>query len=283
MKPAVKYQAIYKNRYNYSIAELCKFFKVSRSGYYKWLGNKDTPSPDLKLAKMIEECQDKVKYTYGYRRVTIWLLKKKGLNVNGKAVLRIMQKYGLLAEIRRRKPYQKGVTRFKTYENRLNQDFKASKPNEKWVTDISYIYTHQGMMYLSIIKDLYDNSVIAWELSRGCDLSLVIRTVEKAKSKLRKGTILHSDQGSQYASKDYYALAEKYKFMPSMSRKATPLDNACAENFFGILKAECVNRHTFKSFSEAKLMISQYIYFYNHERIQLSFACSPMEKRRQAA
>lgn len=283
MKPSVKYLAIYKNRWSYSISELCRFFKVSRSGYYKWLSNKDKPSPDLELAKLIEECQKKVKQTYGYRRVKIWLLKKKGIRKNGKAILRVMQKYGLLAEIRRRKPYQKGVTRFKSYENLLKQDFKATKPNEKWVTDISYIHTRQGVMYLSVIQDLYDRSVVSWELGRSCDLSLVTRTIRKIGYKLRKGTVLHSDQGSQYASKEYCALSEKYGFLPSMSRKATPLDNACAENFFSILKAECVNRHNIKGFSDAKMLISQYIYFYNHERIQLAFTCSPMEMRRKAA
>lgn len=283
MRPSVKYQAIYKNRYAYDISELCKFFGVSRSGYYKWLQKMDKPSPDLMLAKLIEECQDKVKGTYGYRRVRLWLLQKKGICKNGKAILRVMQKYGLLSEIRRRKPYQKGIARFQTYENRLNRNFKASGPNEKWVTDISYIHTRQGVMYLSIIKDLYDNSVVSWELGSGYDQSLVIRTVEKARHKLRRGTVLHSDQGAQYASKEYWSLSEKYGFLPSMSRKATPLDNACAENFFSTLKAECVNRHTIHTFAEARLLISRYIYFYNHERIQQSFACSPLEKRRQAA
>jgi len=282
VKPWVKYQTIYKNRHNYSISELCKFFGVSRSGYYKWLGSKDTPSTDLELAKLIEECQERTKYTYGYRRVTIWLKTKKGIHKNGKTVLRVMQKYGLLSEIRRRKPYQQGMTVFKIYENHLSRDFKASKPNEKWVTDISYIHTRQGVAYLSVIKDLYDNSVVAWELGSGCDQSLVTRTVEKAAYKLRKGTVLHSDQGSQYTSNEYYALSEKYGFLPSMSRRATPLDNACAENFFSTLKAECVNRYKFKTFSEAKALISKYIFFYNHERIQLLFACSPLEKRRQA-
>lgn len=283
MKPSVKYLAIYKNRCNYSVSELCVFFGVSRSGYYKWLSNKDKPSPDLELAKMIEECQNRVKQTYGYRRIKIWLLKKKGLHKNGKAILRVMQKYGLLSEIRRRKPYQKGIKWYRTYENLLNQDFEASKPNEKWVTDISYIHTRQGVMYLSVIQDLYDNSVVSWELSRGCDVSLVTRTIKKIGYKLRKGTVIHSDQGSQYGSHEYHALSEKYGFLPSMSRKATPLDNACAENFFSILKAECVNRHNIKGFSDAKTLISQYIYFYNHERIQLAFACSPMEMRRKAA
>ena len=154
-----------------------RFIKVPRSGYYKWLRKLDAPSPDLELAGLIRECQNKVKYTYGYRRVRLWLLKKKGLRKNGKAILRIMQKYGLLSEIRRRKPYQKSIARFKTYENRLRQDFKSTKPNEKGVTDISYIHTRQGVMYLSVIKDLYDNSVVSWELGSGCDQSLVVRTI----------------------------------------------------------------------------------------------------------
>jgi len=182
VKPSIKYQAIYKNRYGYSISFLCGFFEVSRSGYYAWLARKDVDR-DAALGEMIRECQKKTKETYGYRRVRLWLLHKKGLHVNGKAVLRIMQKYGLLSEIRRPGPYQKGISRFKTYENQLQQDFRASKPNEKWVTDISYVHTKQGTLYLAVIKDLYDRSIVAYEAATKQDNGMVCRVVQKQATK----------------------------------------------------------------------------------------------------
>lgn len=283
MRPGIKYQTIYKNRYEYGVSALCKFFDVSRSGYYAWLKRKDAQDRDLHLCGLIRECQQKTKQTYGYRRVRLWLLRKKHMSVNGKAVLRVMRKYGLLSEIRRPRPYQKGITRFKTYENHLQQDFKTASPGVKWVTDISYIHTGQGTLYLSIVKDLYDNSIVAYDMGTQQDNGLVCRTVEKAMKKKRRGLILHSDQGGQYASKDYYDLLKKYGFTPSMSRKANPLDNSPAENFFSIIKSECTSRYTFKTIDYAKKLIREYIWFYNHERIQSVFGCSPLEKRTLSA
>lgn len=283
MRPAIKYQAIFKNKDAYSISFLCTFFGVSRSGYYKWLRQKDKPDRDLTLGKLIQECQQKTKHTYGYRRVSLWLSKYQGLRGNKKKVLRVMRKYGQLSEIRRPGPYQKGITRFKTYENLLNQDFHAKKPNEKWVSDISYIHTKQGTLYLAVIKDLFDHSIVTYEMGTRQDNGLITRLIEKAKRQIRKGTVIHSDQGGQYSSKEYFLLSEKCGFIPSMSRKATPLDNACAESFFSTLKTECIYRHTIKTLDDAKQLIRFYIYFYNHQRIQLSTGCTPLEKRRFTA
>ena len=283
MRPAVKYQAILKNKYAYSISFLCKFFEVSRSGYYKWLKQKDKLDKDLALGKLIQECQQKTKQTYGYRRVKLWLSKYKGLHINQKRVLRVMRRYGLLSEIRRPGPYQKGITRFKTYENLLKQEFAAQKPNEKWVSDISYIHTQQGTLYLAVIKDLFDHTIVAYETGTRQDNGMITRLIEKAKHQIRKGTIIHSDQGGQYSSKEYFLLSERYAFIPSMSRKATPLDNACAESFFSTLKTECIYRHVIKTIDDARRLIRSYIYFYNHQRIQLSTGCTPLEKRRSIA
>lgn len=283
MRPLVKYQAIYKNKNAYSISFLCNFFEVSRSGYYKWLKNKGRQDKDIALGQLIHECQQKTKYTYGYRRVKLWLSKYKNLHINRKRVLRVMRKYGLLAQIRRPSPYRKGITRFKTYENHLHQNFIAERPNEKWVSDISYIHTKQGTLYLAVIKDLFDHSIVAYETGPRQDNGMVSRLIEKAKRQMRKGTLIHSDQGGQYSSKDYFLLSERYGFTPSMSRKATPLDNACAENFFSTLKTECIYRHSIETLEDAKQLIRSYIYFYNHQRIQLSTGCTPLEMRNSTA
>lgn len=141
---------------------MCSFFSVSRSGYYAWLARVDKPDKDLPLAKLIQQCHRETDATYGYRRVRLWLRREAGLCINHKAVLRLMRKYGLLAQIRRPRPLYQRQQQFHVYENKLNRDFKATRPNQKWVTDISYIKTGQGTLYLSVIKDLYDNFIVAY-------------------------------------------------------------------------------------------------------------------------
>jgi Transposase and inactivated derivatives len=285
VRAGVKYEAMYKNRYEYSISFLCNFFEVSRSGYYAWLKRKERPDKDTSLAEMIQECQKKTKQTYGYRRVTLWLMRKKGLSINHKAVLRVMQKYGLQSKIRRPRPfYQRQESyRFRVYDNQINQKFDAEKPNEKWVTDISYIHTKQGNLYLSVMKDLFDGSIIAYEIGSSQDYGLVSRTVRKAAYKIRKGLLIHSDQGAQYASNEYFSLSKQYGFVPSMSRPGSPLDNAPIESFFGTLKSECLYRYELKTFEQAKKLIRQYIWFYNHERIQTKTGLTPYEIRNLSA
>ena len=284
MRPEAKYRAIRTNKYSFSIAYLCQFFGVSRSGYYAWLKRIEKPDKDFSLRDQIIECQKKAHNTYGYRRVKIWLEREKGLVVNKKTVLRVMRKYDLLSEVRRpRWFYANNPYRYVSYGNVLQRNFHAQKPNEKWVTDISYILTKQGRLYLSVIKDLYDKSIVAFEMATYLDNRLVLRTIEKAKGKLRNGTIIHSDQGSQYASNDYAKLVSHYKFVPSMSRPGNPLDNAPAESFFSTLKAECIYRHKLRTIAEAKELIKRYIWFYNHERILLESGLTPFEMRFKAA
>ena len=261
---------------------MCKFFNVSRSGYYKWLKRPSTDN-DETIGKLIKECQEKTKYTYGYRRVKIWLLRETGLVINHKTVLRLMNKYNLLAQIRRPRPYYQRHKQLEPYENKLNRDFSANKPNQKWVTDISYIFTKQGVLYLSMIKDLYDNFVVSFDMATSQDMQLVFRTIEKAKREVADGLILHSDQGFQYTSLGYFNLTKEYSILPSMSRAGTPLDNACAENFFGILKSECIYREKLETFEQAKNIINDYISFYNFERIQTKTRLTPYEKRCQLA
>ena len=169
------------------------------------------------------------------------------------------------------------------YQNLLNRDFHAEAPNRKWVTDISYIQTKQGTLYLSMIRDLYDNSIVAYKTAAQQTVNLVLDTIRQAvrreKKKVAAELRLHSDQGFQYTSQAYFKLTKQYGITPSMSRRGNPYDNAMAENFFSILKTECIYRHKPATFSEADEMIDRYIHFYNHERIQSKTGVPPLSLR----
>ena len=285
MRASVKYLAIYRHKEKYSVSVMCEFFGVSRSGYYDYVKRKNVPDRDEPLAKEIAECQRQTHRTYGYRRVQIWLHKKRDIRINPKTVLRIMNKYGLLSEIRRRRKYKYMGQQVHKYENLLNRDFSADKPNMKWVTDISYIHTGQGVLYLSAIRDLYDNSIVAYNTGNEQTVNLVLNTIRAARKKetVAAELQLHSDQGFQYTSHAYHSLTKEYNITPSMSRRGNCLDNAVMENFFGILKSECLNRKSIKDFAAAKSLIDDYIHFYNYERIQFKTKLTPMEFRRQSA
>ena len=281
MKISVKYKVIYRHREKYSISEMCRFFGVARSGYYSYIKRMDRPAKDLPLAEKIRECQTECRSTYGYRRVHIWL-ERNGIHCNPKTVLRVMNKYNLLSVIRRRR-YVKYGEALHRYPNLLNRNFTAERPNQKWVTDISYIRTGQGFLYLSIIRDLYDNSIVAYKTGSEQNNSLVLNTIKaaKEKEKVTAELQLHSDQGFQYTSESYYRLTKEYGISPSMSRRGNPYDNALAENFFSILKTECIHRVKLATYEEASLLIGEYINFYNNYRIQTKTKLTPLEKRNQ--
>ena len=281
----MKYMAAYRHREKYSVSTMCAFFEVSRSGYYDFVKRMDRPDKDESLASVIIECQKLCRKTYGYRRVHIWLERKYGIIMNPKTVLRVMNKYGLLSEIRRRRKYMHMGQHLHKYENLLNRNFHADRPNQKWVTDISYIHTNQGVLYLSAVRDLYDNSIVTYKTGTEQTINLVINTIRAAKEKetVTAEVQLHSDQGFQYTSRAYFNLTKEYGITPSMSRRGNCYDNAMAENFFSILKSECINRQKIKDFATAKSLIDEYIYFYNNERIQLKTKLTPLEQRRQFA
>ena len=175
MKASVKYKVIYRHRKKYSISEMCRFLGVSRSGYYGYVKRMEIPAKDLPLAEKIRECQVECKSTYGYRRVHIWL-ERQGIHHDPKTVLRVMNKYCLLSVIRRKR-YVKYGEALHRYPNLLNRNFAADRPNQKWVTDISYIRTGQGFLYLSVIRDLYDNSIVAYKTGTEQTVSLVLSTI----------------------------------------------------------------------------------------------------------
>ena len=171
------------------------------------------------------------------------------------------------------------------YENLLNREFQADRPNHKCVTDISYIHTGQGVLYLSMIRDLYDNSIVAYKTGTTQTVNLVLDTIRLAMQNEKKVAAelqLHSDQGSQYTSQAYFDLTKEYGITPSMSRRGNCYDNAMAENFFSILKTECIYRHMPATLHEARTLIENYIYFYNHQRIQLKTGVAPLMLRHSA-
>ena len=282
MKAKFKYEVIYAHREEYPVAVMCEFFSVSKSGYYDYVKRISRVEKDFELAEKISLQQKRCFQTYGYRRMHIWL-EQQGIHHNPKTILRIMKKYGLLSEIRRRRKWQNLGQQVHRYENLLNRQFHADRPNAKWVTDISYIHTKEGILYLSMIRDLYDNSIVAYKTASSQTVNLVLDTVRLAmrreKKKVAAELQLHSDQGFQYTSQAYFKLTQSYRITPSMSRRGNPFDNIMAENFFSILKTECIYRHKPSSLREANAMIDRYIDFYNNERIQTKFGVAPLSLR----
>lgn len=209
MRAKVKYHIISRHRTEYPVAVMCEFFGVSRSGHYAFVRRLDRPEKDAALAEVIAQQRERSFGTYGYRQMWLWL-KSRGIFRNPKTVLRVMKKYGLLSGIRRRRKWQQ-VHR---YKNLLNREFHADKPNSKWVTDISYIHTKQGVLYLSMSRDLYDNSIVAYKTGTQQTVNLVLHTIRLAmKREKKRGAAelqLHSDQGLQYTPQAYFNLIQAY-------------------------------------------------------------------------
>lgn len=280
---------IYDLKEEYKIFKLCKYLKVSKSGYYRWLklGKPIRYSFDDKLADMIEEIFYE---TYkGYRFIRDETIRRYGVIFNDKTIYKYMKILGLSSPIRNKKyncctkqdPNEKART---VCDNYLARNFTASRPLEKLVTDVSYIYSQQGRMYLSVIKDLYDNSILAYTISRFNDLKLVMDNVYMViddKWDSTKQCILHSDQGFQYTNIEYIRYLDEYGVTISHSRKANCYDNACCENFFGHLKSEYLELQDIpKTNDELIAMVDKYIYFYNYERPQRKLkGMTPMEYR----
>jgi putative transposase len=265
------------------VRKMCEFLKVSRAAYYAWIKRSSRPDGDEARMNLITLAYQASHRTYGYRRVEIWIAQKQGISINHKAVLRLMNKLGVHSIARKRKFMKKNedLGTYHRYPNILNREFSATQPNQKWVTDVTYIHTQQGWAYLSIIKDLHDGFIVAHDFARHNSLELVMKTIKKAKEKevVTDGLILHSDQGTQYTSHAYYALTKEYNITPSMSRRGNCWDNAVVENFFGHLKEEAIRQVPNPTFEEVHQIIDDYIYFYNHERIQLKTRQTPFQLR----
>ena len=261
---------------------MCNFFGFSRVAYYKWMQRITGPDKDTERMLLVQEAWEKSRRSYGYRRVTIYL-QQQGYSINHKTVLRLMNKMNIRSVARKRNPNKKAnqLESYHRYENVLNRDFAATKPNQKWVTDISYVRTQQGWGYLSTIKDLFDGFIVSYLLGRQNSVGLVTDTIKQAIKK-EKGTdevLLHSDQGFQYTSDAYFVLTSANKIKPSMSRRGNCWDNAPMENFFGHFKEESLRQYPTPTFEEAQKIVDEYIAFYNYERIQLKTRQTPYQTR----
>lgn len=275
---------IYQHRTHYPVTRMCQVFNLSRAAYYAWVKRQRSSPCAAERCAWVQEAYLRSHRTYGYRRIALWLRRERGVVLNGKTVLRLMRQLGLRSIARRRKvhPHAPTAAAARYYPNHLQRQFTAQAPNQKWVTDVTYVRTQHGWAYLAVIKDLFDGFIVAHRLGRQNSIGLVTQTLHQAfhTEKVTAGLILHSDQGHQYSSQPYFALTHEYNMLPSMSRRGNCWDNAPIENFFGHLKAEALHHLPPSSFAQLQEHINQYIAFYNYERIQLKTKQPPFERRR---
>ncbi len=272
---------------NLSIRLLCESAKIARSAYYKWLNR--TPSTrerqNEEIIKEMKILHDKMDGIFGYRQMTLHINRKFEEKLNHKRIYRLMVVAGLRSVIRvKRKPYRRSTPQY-VAENRLNREFTAGKPNEKWVTDVTELKYGQSKAYLSAIRDLYDGSIVSYVLGHTNNNQLVFKTLDQATVLLDgEHPLIHSDRGFQYTSKGFKHKIDAAKMTQSMSRVGRCIDNGPMESFFGTLKCEKYYLHKYKTFEELSLAIDEYIHFYNHDRYQKRLnGLSPMEYRAKAA
>jgi putative transposase len=267
----MKYQFIEEHREEFPVRRMCSVLAVSTSGYYAW---RDRPASQRELANQvlvaaIEHIHQSSRETYGSPRIHAELL-EKGVKCSRGRVERLMKKHDIRPKQRKR--YQKTTDSkhpFPVAANILDQDFDALRPNEKWVADISYIWTQEGWLYLAAVLDLYSRKVIGWAMQDNLEASLVEQAFHMAL--IRRcpdaGLLHHSDRGSQYASLDYQALLQHHDVVVSMSRTGNCYDNAVMESFFGTLKTELIYHQHYETRTEAIADVFEYIeVWYNRQR-----------------
>lgn len=253
---------------------MCRVLEVSRSGYYKWLKNRsNTPSDFEKRKQIILDLIKRLFHdslgTYGAPRIHKDLL-AAGYKVSIRTVGRYMRELGLRAFPKA--PYTVTTDSdhaHPVYDNLLTQQFETDAPNKVWVSDITYIWTEEGWVYLATVLDLYSRKIVGWNMADNMRTDLPLMALKKAITtrQPQAGLIHHSDRGSQYASSQYRETLDSIQASGSMSRTGNPYDNACAESFFATLKKEFVNPRKFKTRKEAIQRINWYIgHFYNEKR-----------------
>jgi len=268
------------------LRKLLKLAEMARSTFYYYLKKyKSNHDKYHKIKKEIFNIFNENKGRYGYRRITL-KLKNRGFNINHKTVSKFMNILGI-------KSIQRPKRRYNSYQgnigkianNLLKRDFKADKPNQKWVTDVTEFKVHDRKLYLSPIIDLFNSEIISYNLSKHPTFQQITDMLEKAFIKIKNNTnlILHSDQGWQYQMKIYQNMLKEKGIKQSMSRKGNCLDNSCAENFFGILKSELFypKEKEYKNIEELEKDIKEYIEYYNNSRIKSKLkGMSPIQYRK---
>lgn len=273
----MKYQFIQDNSDSYPVVKMADSLDIHRSSYYRWQNSSEArdqkQSEEAELTKVVKDIQEEFHYSYGTPRITD-ALKKKEMSTNHKKVARILRENGL--NHRMKKKFR--ITTESNHDlpvspNLLAQDFTATLPNKKWVSDISYVWTAEGWLYLCVIIDLFSRKIVGWSVSSRIDTELLLMAFWHAifTRKPGKGLIFHSDRGSQYCSHRFRNTLGFAGFVQSMSRRGNCWDNACAESFFKSMKTEWLYDLSFKTRQEAKDLLFEYIeVFYNRKRAHSS-------------
>lgn len=268
---------------------LCKVLNIPRSSYYKWLNRQETEHEKVCniIAGLILDYDESFNHILGYRRMRLFINRLNQTNYSINYVRRIMRLLGISSKIRRkRKGYKKSTPQI-TAENILSRNFTANKPNEKWLTDVTEfkVIGSKNKLYLSAIYDLYDRSIIAYELGNSNNNDLVFKTFDKAvKLNPNAKPIFHSDRGFQYTNKVFANKLEQQEMTQSMSRVSRCIDNGPMEGFWGILKSEMYYLNRFHNEALLRDEIVNYINFYNTQRFQENLrSMTPFEYRNHAS
>lgn len=264
---------IYRHRHEFPVRISCRVLEVSPSGYYGFLKRRGKSLRQVDLLARIREIHLKSRYTYGSRRI-MYQLRHDGYVIGRCRVRRLMRLAGIRA--RRRRKYKVTTRSAHSYPvspNLLNQNFCTEGPNLVWVSDITYIKTMEGWLYLAVVMDLYSRKVVGWSVARNMKVEMVMNALLMAigRRKPAPGLIHHSDRGVQYACDAYRWLLQRHGMVSSMSRSGYCLDNAVAERFFRTLKTEILVNWQDVSTEEVRRDIVDYIeMFYNSERLHSS-------------
>ena len=267
----MRYQFIEHHKHEFPIIVMCQVLDVSESGFYAWRKRPtcQRQREDAQIMQEIQQVFSDHQGRYGSPRIHRELY-DQGRSVSRKRIARLMQEAELSARRKRcRVLTTKRDLTHPVVPNLLNREFTAADPNKKWATDITYIPTAQGWLYLAVILDLYSRMVVGWSMSGNCDENLVERALDQALARRRPspGLLHHSDRGSQYTSQAYQLRLEQSGIISSMSRKGNCWDNAAMESFFGTFKDECIGKILYASHDEARLAIFTYLeVYYNRIR-----------------
>ena len=266
----MKYAFIRAHRHEHRVTVMCRVLRVHRSGYYAWLRKpkSERAVEDERLLKLIKSFYAESGCVYGSPRIFLDL-REAGESCGKHRIERIMRSNKIKA-IRRYKRYRHvNGTPSVLAPNHLQREFTVDHPNRVWVTDITYIRTYQGWLYLAAVMDLYSRKIIGWSMKSRMTRDLVLDAILMAVWRRRPQdcVLVHSDQGSQYGSDDWHRFCRDHSLKPSMSRRGDCWDNAVAESFFSSLKVERVGRHIYRTRDEARSDLFDYIeLFYNPTR-----------------
>jgi transposase InsO family protein len=270
-------------RHQFPVTDLLKLAGLARSTFYYQLGVMEGGDRFAQLKAKIRAVYERHRGRYGYRRITIELC-QAGEQVNHKTVQRLMGQLQLKSVVRPKKYRSWRGEVGRTAPNRLQRQFEAAGPNQKWVTDVTEFNIGGQKLYLSPVMDLYNGEIIAWQTDRTPRFAMVHGMLRKALARLNPGErpLLHSDQGWQYQMHAYRRILAEHGLTQSMSRRGNCLDNAAMESFFGTLKSECYRLERFTSLEQLQKALARYIHYYNHERIRLKLkGLSPVQYRTQ--